>query len=196
MAVISFPADAYAKLQRSLFPPGRLFRLDSEGTIYKVLLSAGDELNRVSDRAVDLMREAIGGTAVELLPDWEEDLGLVSTGTDEERQDRIVAKETEESQFRPEDVKAALAPYLALDAADVVVIETSRALAIAVGDDRAIYLFHIYRNPALAGTPDIDAAQVELDLLAHSHTKGRIIESTSLKCDESTSLCDRDLLGV
>ena len=196
MGVVAFSADAFAKLQKALLPPGKLWRLDTDGFIYKVFLSAGDELARVSARAVDLMRESDSATTVELLPEFELDLDLASTGTDSERQDRAVAREVEESQFRPEDVKVALAPYLDLDVADIDVIETSRALAIAVGDDRAIYLFHVFRDPALPGTPDIAAAQVELDIMAHSHTKGKIIESRTFKCDNPNSLCDRDLLGT
>ena len=196
MGVIAFSADAFAKLQKALLPPGRIWRLDPDGFIYKVFLSAGDELARVSQRAVDLMREADSATTVELLPEFELDLGLVSTGTDEERQDRAVAREIEESQFRPEDVKVALAPYLALDSADVDVIETSRATAIATGDDRAIYLFFVYRDPLLAGTPDVDAAQAELDAMAHSHTKGVVIESDDALFDDPNTLYDRDIYGA
>ena len=196
MGIVAFSAEAYAKLQSKLFPPGKLWNLAEDGFIYKVLLSAGDELERVSARVVDLIREADSETTVELLEEFEIELELPSTGTDSERQDRIVAREVEESRFRPADVKAVLAPYLDLDVGDIEVIETSRATAIATGNDRAIYLFFVYRDPTLPGTADIDAAQAELDSTPHSHTKGVVIESDDAKFDEATTLYDRDIYGA
>jgi hypothetical protein len=196
VGVISFTAEAYARVQKALLPPGRLWSLNTGSVISAVFLAAGDELARVSGRAVDMIEEADGSTTTELLLEFESDLDLVSTGTDAARRLRITAKETARPSFRPDDVIAALAPFLDLAIVDIVLIEISNAQAIAVGDERLVYQFYVYRNPALAGTPDIDAAQVELDLISHSHTNGFVVESISMLCDDPESLCDRDLLGV
>ena len=87
-------------------------------------------------------------------------------------------------------------PTLDLDAVDIVMIEISNAQALSFGDETLVHQFYIYRNPALGGTADIAAAQIELDAISHSHTNGIVIESIAFKCDDSESLCDRDLLGV
>lgn len=192
MGIVSITAEAYAAMQRRLFPPGRAWRIPAGGFIEKVLLAAGDELARVSDRTVDLVRESDSAQTVELASHFEEELELPSTGTDADRQARIVALETQEPQFRPEDIRVALAPYLAQDAADVVVIEISRANAIAIGVDSEIYRFHVYRDPALPGTADIAAAQIELDKILHSNTKGWVTESINFTAGD---ICGRDLLG-
>ena len=196
MGIITFTSEAYARVQKALLPPGGLWKL-IDSFLEKVFLATGDELARVSQRTADLIEETDGSTTVELLPDFERELGLTdSTGTNAERQARITAQETKRPRFRPEDVKAALAPFLDLDVVDIVLIENSNAFAISVGDETLVFKFYVFRDPALAGVADIAAAQVELDDISHSHTKGVVIESISFKCDEATSLCDRDLLGV
>lgn len=164
--------------------------------VYKLLLAIGDELTRVSSRAADLVEEADPRTTLELLPEWENDYGLVSTGTDQERRDRLKSAILASNGVRPVDFQEALAPILGLDPVDVEVIETSRATAIAVGDDRIIYQFYIFRDPALPGTYDIVEAQEVIDKMAHSHTRGVAIESKDFLCDDPFSLCDRDILGV
>jgi len=196
MGIVSFTTEAYARMQKALLPQGKAWFLGPDSLIVDVFLSAGDELARVSVRVVDLLRESDTAQAVELLPDYELELELPSAGTDSERQDRIVARETQEVRFRGEDVKALLAPYLDLDPGDIVIVETTRADAIALGDDQRIYQFFVYRNPALPGAPDLDAAQVELDRTSHSHTDGVVVESINFLCDDPNSLTDRDLLGV
>lgn len=195
MGIVAFSAEAYARIQKALLPPGRLWKLIDSVT-EAILLASGDELARVSVRAQDIVIESDGRTATELLPDFERELELVSTGTDAERRTRINAQETKRPSFRPEDVIAALVPTLDLDAVDIVMIEISNAQALSFGDETLVHQFYIYRNPALGGTADIAAAQIELDAISHSHTNGIVIESIAFKCDDSESLCDRDLLGV
>lgn len=195
MGIIAFSAESYARIQKALLPPGRLWKLVDSVT-ESILLASGDELARVSVRAQDIVIESDGQTATELLPDFERELELASTGTDAERRARIHAQETKRPSFRPEDVIAAMVPTLDLDAVDIVMIEISNAQALSFGDEDLVHRFYIYRDPVLAGTANIAAAQVELDNISHSHTDGKVIESISFKCDESTSLCDRDLLGV
>lgn len=198
MGVIQFTAEAYARMMKHLLPPGRVWRLDPASIVSLALLAAGDELERVSGRAADMVEEADPQTTTELIADFESELSITpaSGATLQERRDIVVALLTRRQRFRPADVKTALAPMLDLAVADIDVIETSRAQAIAVGVDEEIYRFHVYRDPALAGTADIDAAQTELDAIAHSHTKGTVCESIDFLCDDPYSLCDRDLLGV
>lgn len=195
MGVIAFAAEAYARTLKALLPPGRVWRLESDSLVSLVFLATGDELARVSGRAVDMIEEADSSTTTELLEDFERELLLPPTGTDADRRLRIVALEIARPGFRPADIQTALAPYFDLDAADVDVIETSAALAASAGDATLVYLFHVYRDPLLAGTPDIAAAQVKLDAISHSHTRGKVIESIAFACDDPYSLCDRDLLG-
>lgn len=196
MGVIRFTAEAYASAQKALLPPGRLWNLIAGSFIGKVFLASGDELERVSGRAADLVEEGDPRTTTELITENESELALTATGTLQERRDRVVELRTRRQGFRPVDVRRAVAVDLDLPLADVEMIETSRALAILIGDDLIIYLFHIFRDPALPGTPDIAAAQVVLDDISHSHTQGKIIESKTFKCNDPESLCDRDLLGV
>lgn len=196
MGIVQFTADAYAGIQKALLPPGKIWNLVLDSFITKVFLASGDELERVSGRSADLVEEGDPRTTTELITDNESELALVASGALQERRDRVVELRTRRQGFRPADLKDALAVELDLDPADVVVIETSRALAIIAGDDRIIYLFHIFRDPALPGTPDIPAAQAQLDSIAHSHTQGKIIQSITFKCNDPESLCDRDLLGV
>ena len=196
MGLVALTAEAYARMMRALLPPGRIWRTDADGILSLTLLAGADELERLGQRAIDLLTEADPRTTSELLPEFETDLDLVAEGTEDERRARVVALLIAQQRVRPVDFQEVLAPLLGLDAEDIPVIENSRAFAISVGDDRIIYLFHIYRDPDLPGTYDLEAAQILLDRIAHSHTKGKVIESIDFLCDDEFSLCDRDLLGA
>ncbi len=189
-------ADQYAQAMKLLLPPGPLWRLEADSVLSKVLLGTADELVRVETRALDLIRESDPRQADELLPDYERALGLDSTGTLDERRARVVARLIARQRYRPDDFRQALAPLLGQDVADVVVIETSRADAIATGDDRDIFRAHIYRDPNEPGTYDLVAAQELCDAIKPAHTEVKVIESIDFICDDPFSLCDRDLLGV
>lgn len=194
--MLSLTADAYARMLRALLPPGRAWREGWEGVLAGALRAAADELARVSARAADLLRESDPRQADELLSDFEADLGLATTGTVDERRARVVAHLLRRQRVRPVDYQTALAPLLGQAPEDVVVIERSRADAIAMGDDQEIYRFLIYRDPDAPGSYDLESAQALVDKMAHSHTKGHVIESIDMLCDDPFSLCDRDLLGV
>ena len=185
---------AYARAQKLLLPPGRLWSLIGS-TLEGVLLGAGDELVRVSGRVADLIEESDPRTATETLPEWESMLELPSTGTDAERQARIVGKLLERQRFRPTDYQQALALMLGQDADDVVVIERGRVFAVLVGDDNEIYRYFVYRDPTDPGSYSVDDAQAQVDAMEPEHTKGHVIESLLFLCDDPYSLCDRDLLG-
>lgn len=187
--------NRYARLLMQLLPPGRVWRL-FEGLLVDLMAGIAQELARIEDRAADLLREAIPSTAVELLPEYEADFDLPSTGTEEERQARVVARKTARQRYRPADFRAALAPLLGQLEADVVVLERKHAMAAAMGDVREIFRFFIFRDPALPGTYYLDSAQAQVDRMSGSHTVGQVIESDSMLCDDPYSLCDRDLLGA
>lgn len=184
----------YARQMRQLLPPGRLWKLVGSW-IDGLLLGAAEELQRVDDRGQALFYETDPRTANELLPEFEEEYGFVAEGTLDERRARVVARELAEPRVRPADFQTALAPLLGQATEDVVVIERSSAQALAMGDQREIYSFSIYRDPAAPGGYDLDAAQDLVNDMAHSHTKGYLIESVDFLCDDEFSLCDRDLLG-
>lgn len=189
-------AAAYARMLRQLLPPGRLWRLDADSVLSKVLLGAADELERIDLRGQTLSWESDPRYATELLPDFEADLGLVAEGSLDERRQRVVARLVARQRVRPVDYQNALAPLLGLTPAQVVVIERTAAQAAAMNDQKEKYRFFIYRNPALAGTWNVAEAQALVDDMAHSYTKGHVIESINFLCDDPRSLCDRDILGV
>lgn len=188
-------AEAYQRVLSALLPPGKLWRLDSSSVLSKLLLGCADELARVDQRVRDMLNECDPSTAVELLPEYEAALGLVAAATTAERQANIVALLVRRQKFRPVDFQVALAPLLAQDPSAVVVLERSRAFVTSIGDDREIFRFFIYRNPALAGTYFVASAQAQVDRMKPSHTVGHVIESTHFLYGDPHSLYGRDLMG-
>lgn len=189
-------AAAYQRMMKALLPPGqRLWRF-VVGLVEPLLLGTADELERLHARADVLAAESVPNKADELLPEYEADYDLAPTGTNAERQARVVSRELAEQGFRPTDLQSTLAPILGLDPSDVQVLERTHAMAVAMGDEREIFTYFVYRDPALPGTYDVDAAQQLLYDIEHSHTDGHVIESISFCCDDPYSLCDRDLLGA
>lgn len=196
MPVIVPSAVQYADMLKQLLPPSRYWRLDPDSNISRVLLGCADELARISGRVRDLLEELDPRTTDELLPDFERLYAIDATGTEAERRAFLAALVTRRPRARPVDFQQVLAPLLGQDADDVVIIERTRAQAIAMDDDREIYRFFIYRDPDLPGLYDVARAQEYVDRMAPSHTKGHVIESIDFLCDDPFSLCDRDLLGV
>jgi len=219
MGVIVLTADAYSRMMKLLLPPGRLWNLDVGSLISDALLGAGDELNRVNQRLADLIEEIDPRTTDELLPEWEALLfgpheyklpsgAILQLPADAnfwpvdpglsiaERRGRVVARLVRRRRFRPVDFQQALASLLGQAPADVDVRERSSAYAASVNDPREIYRFFVYRNPAAPGTYDLVAAQALIDEMSPAHTRGYVIESINLLCDDAHSLCDRDLLGI
>jgi hypothetical protein len=189
-------SSAYARMMTALLPPGRVWRVTAQSLLSKLLAASADELGRVDARAADLLDESDPSTAVELLPEYERELGLDSSGTTAERQARVVARRIARQRYRPVDFQNALAALLGLDPADVEVIETSHADALAIGDVREIYRFYIFRDPALGGTWYVDSAQDLVDTIKPSHTIGHVIESDNALYDDPFSLYDRDIFGA
>lgn len=188
-------ADDYARMLVALLPPGRLWRTIGS-KLYGLFLGSADGLVRVHNRIADLLREANPATAVEMLPEYEQDLALTPAATTAERQANVVALLVRRQGFKPADFQQALAQLLALAPADVVVIERSLAFVAAVGDQRAIFDFFVYRNPSLPGTYFVASAQQLVSVMKPSHTRGFVVESVNILCDDAHSLCDRDLLGA
>lgn len=189
-------AEVYARMLKLLLPPGKVWNLLPDSLLSAVLLAAGDELARIHQRALDLLVEADPAQVDELLEDWERVLDLEASGTDAERRSAVAAALNRRPRFRPADFQQALAPVLGLDPADVIVTEQTRAFAVSVSDDREIYRFFIYRNPALPGSYDLAAAQAIVNQMKPSHTAGFVIAGLGLLCDDPGGLCDIDILGV
>lgn len=185
----------YQRMLGALLPPGK-WRLIGDAVLPALFLGCADELERIDGRAGNLLNESDPRTAVELLPEYERELELDEASTTAERQARIVARLVARQRYRPVDFQTGLAPLLGLDAADVDVIETSHAMAVAMGDVREIFRFFVYRDPGLPGTYYLDSAQEQVDAIKPSHTAGHVIESIDFLCDDPYSLCDRDLLGA
>lgn len=216
------PPNPYARMMFSLLPPGKAWRPERDSLLYKLLAACADELGRIDTRVTDLLNEADPSTCNELLPEYERELGIVvvppptvSAGFDggafdsgafdsgsatiettAERRAAVVARRVARQRYRPVDFQTALAPLLGQVAANVVVIETSHASALAMGDVREIYRFFIYRNPALTGTYYVTSAQALVDAIKPSHTVGHVIESIAFIAGDPRSICGRDLLGL
>jgi uncharacterized protein YmfQ (DUF2313 family) len=186
-------AAAYARMLSALLPPGKLWRTVGS-VLEKLLLGSADELERVDGRGDDLLDEADPRTATELLDEYERELDLDEAATTAERRARVVARLIARQRYRPADFQESLAPLLGQDAADVVVIETSHASAVAMGDVREIFRFFIYRDPTAAGTYYLDSAQELVDQIKPSHTAGHMIESVASLYDDPYSLYDRDVM--
>lgn len=187
-------SSAYARMLTAFLPPGKLWRLVSS-VLSKLFLGCADELGRLDARVGDMLNEADPSTATELLAEYERELDLDAAATIEERRARIVALLLRRQRFRPVDFQAALAALLAQDAAAVVIIERTRAQVIAIGDDREIFRFFVYRDPTLPGTYFLASAQDVIDKMKPSHTVGQVIESINFTVDDPRSIVDRDRLA-
>ena len=188
-------AEDYARMMMALLPQGKLWRF-AASTLGQFFLACAAELERLDARADDLLREANPSTAVELLPEYEQELALTAAPTIAERQANVVARRVRRQRYRPVDFQNALAPLLGQAPEDVVIIERTREFCLAVGDDREIFGFFIFRDPTLPGTYFLASAQQVVDEMKPSHTAGHVIESVNFLCDDPHSLCDRDLLGA
>lgn len=74
--VVARPAEAYAAQLTSLLPRGALWERGADPTLDKLLLWMGREFARIDQRIADLLREADPRETVEMLPDWEAEVGL------------------------------------------------------------------------------------------------------------------------
>lgn len=187
-------ADDYARMLYSLLPPGKVWRVIGS-TLYQLLLGCADELVRLHGRVHDLLDESDPTTAVELLPEYEAEFALTAAATTAERQANVTAATVRTQSYRPVDFQTALALLLAQLAAEVDVIERTLAFVASVGDQREIFAFFVYRDPALSGTYFLASAQAVISAMRPAHTVGYAIESLALACDDAHSLCDRDLIG-
>lgn len=188
-------ADGYARMMMALLPPGRVWRFVGS-VLEDFFLACAEELHRLDARVGNLLDESVPSTAVELLPEYESELELESSGSTEERQARVVARHVARQRYRPVDFQTALAPLFGMDAASVPVLERTHAIASSMGDDRLIFEFFVYRDPTLPGAYYLTEAQALIDKIKPSHTVGYAIESIDFSCDDEFSLCDSDLLGA
>lgn len=189
-------ADEYARMLYSLLPHGKLWRVIGS-KLYELFLGNADELVRLHGRLLDLIEESDPTTADELLPEYEEELGLTAAATLEERRAAIVARQVRRQRFRPIDFFETLAPLLNQDVlVEDEVIERAPEDAVVIDDAREIFRFFVFRNPALPGTYYLQSAQAVIDAMKPSHTSGTAIESINFLCDDPHSLCDRDILGA
>lgn len=185
---------AYAHMLRDLFPPGLLWDWSEESPLWQLVLACADALGRLHERAVDLLREVDPTMTLELLPEWEAALGLASSGDEDVRLARVVARLIHRQRVRPADFQRALAGLLGLDAEDVEVLEMTRAQAVESLHPRDIYLAHIWTG---AGPGyDLAGAEALVDQIEHAHTQVRVYETKVMICDDPKSLVDRDLIGA
>jgi uncharacterized protein YmfQ (DUF2313 family) len=97
MGVPSYTAEDFRDGRVALLPPGRAWPRDLDAPIVRFLaaLARGDQ--RLAARAAQLLVDAFPGTTLELLPEWEESLGLPdpcagAAPTIEQRRAQVVAR--------------------------------------------------------------------------------------------------------
>ena len=96
-------AEEYGRQLLSLLPPGRIFPNDPGSTLRSFLDALGSAFADVEARSEELLDELDPRTTVQLLPEWENLLGLPDecsgiAGTLQERRDRVVQKLTDQPQ--------------------------------------------------------------------------------------------------
>lgn len=95
----SYPASSYAAAERALMPVGRVWPNDP-GTVQSAVLAALANEFETSDAAARaLLVDSFPATAVDLLPEWEESLGLPDpcagpNPTLQQRQAQVLARFT------------------------------------------------------------------------------------------------------
>jgi hypothetical protein len=70
-------ADGYQRMMLKLLPPGRLWRFFNS-LFSDLFQGCADELERLDARAGDLLRESVPSKAVEMLPEYEDELDIVA----------------------------------------------------------------------------------------------------------------------
>lgn len=92
--------DDYIEQLSALLPPGLAIRRETDTDVYKLLTALAEELARVDGRGDDLLRESDPRTTLEMLTDWETQVGLPDpclAGVDQtvqERRNAVVARLT------------------------------------------------------------------------------------------------------
>lgn len=73
---MSLPVEVYARMLRQLLPTGQAWEIEPGDVRSGALLAIAEELARVDARGDQLVEEADPRTALELLPEWEQLVGL------------------------------------------------------------------------------------------------------------------------
>lgn len=95
-----------------------------------------------------------------------------------------------------EEVPAGAWTVSVTDPAGGSTLEEVRFLVSNDVDSAQIYNFSAYRDPGLAGEPDISEAQRLFGRTAHGHLDAKVIQSVGFTVDDEFSLVDRDLVGI
>lgn len=108
---MSLGAPEFLTQLQALLPQGKAWSRSTDSDITKVLNGLAPELARVQGRAEDFLLEANPGTAVEMLPEYENVNGLPdpcapTLGTTEERQNAVLARLREDAGHNPADYVA------------------------------------------------------------------------------------------
>ena len=113
---MSRDAAAYATQLGQLLPPGRALPRDPSSQMGALLLAFGDEFARLDARCDDLIEEIDPRTTEELLPDWEQMVGLPDPAipapvTIDDRRSALIAKLLSRGDPRPAAFIAIAAAY-------------------------------------------------------------------------------------
>ena len=79
--IIRATAQDYATQITQLLPPGEAWPREPDTVLARFLLGLGGIFARLHNRTLDLVEESDPRTAVELLPEWEREVGLPGTCT-------------------------------------------------------------------------------------------------------------------
>lgn len=97
--IMSDKTQSYLMMFQSLLPSGQAWNRESGSSTTNLLTVMSSEFAKIHGRADDLLNEADPRTTIELLSDWESNLGLPDTctggfNTIQERRDAVVQKVT------------------------------------------------------------------------------------------------------
>ena len=93
MSATPYAAQDYLAALQALLPRGRVWPREAEAVQTQVLAGLTQIYAATDERALDLLTETFPPTTYELLPDWEQTLGLTdSSATLQARRNQVVAK--------------------------------------------------------------------------------------------------------
>lgn len=185
------PAGVFARGLAVLLGPA--FQATPGGPVEALLLGLGDGLAAAHATNTGALDEALADSATALLAEWERMYGLPTRPdlTTAARRDRLVAAVRAARAGTPQDVLTAVRR---LDPT-ATIVETTAA-AVALTNPRNVFRFVVVLAAAVWADTELRAAIERLvDRMKPAHTGFGTTVTAVFKCDDSDSLCDRDVLG-
>lgn len=172
---------------------GDAYSRDPASRIQRELAVHGDGLGFAWAQLEELLENYLPDRATRLLPRWEAICGIQPGPRDtyQQRRNRILAFMRQIAGYSVDQIVKAVAPVLACQPSDLTVIENTNTGL----NPEVVWIWFIFRDPSVPGSPDVPAAQRIIDQMRPAHTLGVVGQSRNFLCDDPFSLTDRDILG-